>query len=130
VPGKGWAVRLMSFALTTKQVQRREKTVTRRLGWKNARPGQVLQPVVKGQGLKKGETVERINGPIRIVGVRRERLDTMIDDEVYGLEECAKEGFPTLGPFDFVFMFCEHNRCMDTTVVTRIEFEYLEPSRG
>lgn len=116
----------MSFALTTEQVRRRKKTVTRRLGWRDAKPGTVVQPIVKGQGLKKGETVERIDGPIRFVDVRLERLDRMVDEPEYGRAECIREGFPDLTPAEFVVMFCQHNRCAPFDRVTRIEFEYLE----
>ena len=57
-------MRNMSFMLTTEQIKNRTKTVTRRLGWRNAKPGDVVQPIVKGQGLQKGETVQKIGGPI------------------------------------------------------------------
>lgn len=62
----------MSFALTSTQINDRTKTVTRRLGWSRLRPGTLLQPVVKAQGLKKGEKVQKVGGPIRVVSVRRE----------------------------------------------------------
>lgn len=68
-------MRNMSFALTTDQVRQQTKTVTRRLGWKTLKPDTLIQPVVKGMGLKKGETVERIGGPIRVLNVRREPLN-------------------------------------------------------
>jgi hypothetical protein len=57
-------VRNISFALTTAQVRARTKTVTRRVGWTFLKPGDLLQPVVKCRGLKKGERVEKIGGPI------------------------------------------------------------------
>jgi hypothetical protein len=116
-------MRLMSFALTTNQVRRRQKTVTRRLGWKNAKPGDVVQPVVKGQGLKKGETVERIGGPIRFVRVDREPLGLILGRT----GDVAREGFPSMSGIEFVNMFCDHNGCEPDDTVTRIEFEYLEP---
>jgi hypothetical protein len=65
---------MMSFALTTEQVRNRTKTVTRRVGWRFAKVGDVVQPVVKAQGLKKGEHPQPIGGPIRFVAVDRERL--------------------------------------------------------
>lgn len=119
-------MRLMSFALTSDQVRNRSKTVTRRLGWKRAKVGDLEQPIVQGQGLKKGQRVERINGPIRNVDVRFEPLRRMTNDIDYGVSECVKEGFPHLTPHEFVAMFCEANRCTPGAVVTRIEFEYLE----
>ena len=53
-------MRNISFSMTTEAVRRREKTVTRRLGWWNLKPGTVLQAVEKAQGLKKGEHVKPI----------------------------------------------------------------------
>ena len=38
-------MRHMSFALTTKQIKSRTKTVTRRLGWTFLKPGDLIQPV-------------------------------------------------------------------------------------
>lgn len=118
-------MRNMSFALTTMQVQRQAKTVTRRLGWARAKAGQVVQPVEKGQGLKKGEHVRLIGHPVRFTSVRREPLRAMYD-AAYGLREARSEGFPDMNGKQFVHMFCEHNGCTPDTVVTRIEFEYAQ----
>jgi hypothetical protein len=123
-------MRNISFALTTEQVRNRTKTVTRRTGWKDLQPGTLLQPVVKGMGLKKGERVERIGRPIRIVSVRREPL--FIEghdrgDARYGRMEAAREGFPTHVSYgEFVDFFLAHNGGARSQVVTRIEFEYIE----
>lgn len=111
--------------LTPGQVRRREKDVTRRLGWKKAKPRNLAQPVVKGMGLKKGEKVEKIGGPIRFTDVSWEPLRAMTDNLAYGRRECIREGFPHLTPHQFVAMFCAHNRCTPETEVTRIAFEYL-----
>lgn len=113
-------MRNISFALTTDQVRNRTKTVTRRLGWKTLKPGTLLQPVVKGQGLKKGERVEKIGGPIQVVSVRRERLDAIEFADV------RREGFTRMGTLDFVEFFCRTHRCKPSTVVTRIEFRYVD----
>jgi len=56
----------------------------------------------------------------------------MTDDLLYGVDECFREGFgdhPTLYfPIRFVDFFCgSHKGCTPETVVTRIEFEYVEP---
>jgi hypothetical protein len=116
-------MRLMSFALTTEQVRAQTKVVTRRLNWLHAEPGMLLQPVVKAQGLKKGEHPVRIGGPIRVVSVRREHLSRMT------WTECALEGFPSLSPVAFIEMFCKANRpCTPTHLVTRIQFEYVTES--
>jgi hypothetical protein len=123
-------MRNMSFALTTTAVRHRQKTVTRRLGWKNLQPGTLIQPVVKGMGLGKGGKVEKIGGPIRVVSVRREPLNVMCDAPFGDLSECAGEGFPQMMPENFVGMFMDHNRCAPDTEVTRIEFEYLDVDGG
>lgn len=117
-------MRNMSFALTTGQVRARTKTVTRRLGWKDAKRGDVVQPVVKGQGIPKGEKAEKIGGPIRMVKVDREPLGLILGRE----GDVEREGFPHMSAVDFVNMFCEHNDCEPDDAITRIEFEYVDPS--
>jgi hypothetical protein len=123
-------MRNISFALTTEQVRNQTKTVTRRTGWATLKPGTLLQPVVKGMGLKKGERVETIGGPIRVVGVRRERLTEIGTDPFYMEAECAREGFPSMSPSQFVEMFWRHNGCAINAEVTRIEFEYVDADGG
>lgn len=137
--------RNISFALTTEQIRNRTKTVTRRLGWKNLKKGDILNACVKCMGLKKGEKPEKLC-QIRVVDVRLEPLNFMESQEGaarfvkdlmdfwndvdypkdYGNTEAAKEGFPNLTGSEFVGMFCENMRCEPETEVTRIEFEYLE----
>jgi hypothetical protein len=114
-------MRNMSFALTTAQVRSKQKTVTRRLGWVLLQRGTLLQPVVKCQGLKKGEKVETIGGPIRVTDVTREVLREGVSQS-----DVLREGFPDLTPQQFIAMFCAHNNCTPETVVTRIVFEYVE----
>lgn len=114
----------MSFAMTTQQVRAGTKDVTRRMGWKKAKPGQVCTAIEKGQGLKKGEKIVPIR-QIRIVSAYQEQLRRMIDEPVYGKHECIREGFPNLTPFEFVAMFCAANNCEPTDYPMRIEFEYL-----
>lgn len=113
-------MRLISFAMTTDQVRSRTKTVTRRLGWKGLLPGTLLQPVVKAQGLKKGEHVETIGGPIRVV-----RVDRVVLGDI-SLTDVHREGFPTMTKSQFIRLFKQSNGCRRDTVVTRIEFEYEE----
>lgn len=113
----------MSFALTTRQVRRREKTVTRRNGWRFARAGMIVQPIVKGQGLKRGERVKKIGGPIRFLKVTREPLGWIT------AEDCAREGFPFMRPIEFVELYTRANGGTARQIVTRIEFEYVEASR-
>lgn len=113
-------MRNMSFALTTEQVRNRTKTVTRRVGWRFAKAGDVVQPVVKAQGLKKGERVEKIGGPIRFVTVSREVLGDIWPQDVH------REGFPQMTPRQFVEMFKQHNGGLRNQIVTRIQFEYVD----
>jgi len=122
-------MRRISFALTTDQVMAGTKTVTRRLGWMSLQPGELLLPVKKCMGIKKGEKQSVLRDPIRIVSVRREPLNRMQADLDYGFEECAKEGFgnhPAYRfPSEFVSFFCAtHRGCTPETEITRIEFSY------
>jgi len=110
--------RNMSFMLTKDQVYKKEKTVTRRLGWKFLKPGDVVIACEKCQGLKKGETIRRIY-PIRIIGT--EWIPLMDIDQ----DDCIREGFPNMSPWEFVGMFCREMNCTPSTEVNRIEFEYL-----
>lgn len=114
--------RNMSFALTTEQFKNRTKTVTRRLGWKFLKPGDLVMGCKKCMGLQPGEKLERL-GLIRIVNVWREPLDVMPETD------CAKEGFPEMDTLGFIKMFCEHMGCADYDTVTRIEFEYVGESQ-
>jgi hypothetical protein len=114
----------MSFMLTTGQVLDRSKTVTRRSGWLRAKVGDIVQPVRKGMGLKKGDTVERLGPPIRFTDVRRLPLDAGMT-----WAECQLEGFPSMSPRAFVDMYVEHNGGTRDQLVTRIAFEYLDTGR-
>jgi len=127
-------MRNMSFALTTDQVMEGIKDVTRRLGWLNLKSGDLIRPVKKCMGLKKGEKPVPLRGPVRVISVRREPLRRMLDDVDYGFAECAREGFGDhpqyRWPSEFVAMFCAtHRGCTPETTVTRIEFAY-EPDAG
>lgn len=116
--------RNMSFSMTAAQIRNRTKTVTRRNGWENLKIGEVLRAIVKGQGLKKGEKVERLCD-IRVVDVRREPLNRLSRYVIYGLTELQREGFPDMTPDEFVAMYCKANGCAPDKTITRIEFEYL-----
>ena len=121
-------MRNISFFMTTAQVRDRSKDVTRRMGWKNLKVGELLQACVKCQGLGKGGKMEKIC-VIRVKSVRRERLDEMTSNTGWGAVECAREGFPNMTPAQFVDFFCEgHKGCKPHSVVTRIEFEYVTPT--
>lgn len=109
-------MRRMSFALTERQLLDGSKTVTRRLGWSNLRPGDELVAVRKAMGLRKGER-QHVLGTIRVVSVRREPV-------AYAsiLGEATREGFPELEGYPFVEFFCAAQRCTPAHEVTRIEF--------
>ena len=113
-------MRNMSFAFTTSQVKKGTKTVTRRMGWLNLKPGELVKPVEKAMGLKKGEKIKVIRGPIRILNTRREPLNKITKSD------CTKEGFPDMQPKDFVQMLCKYDKCKPEQLVTRIEFEYTD----
>lgn len=122
-------MRNISFALTTNQIMEGTKTVTRRLGWVNLKPGQQLRPVRKCMGLRPGEKIDVLRDPITVVSIRREPLRTMLDDTEYGFVECEREGFGAhpdyRWPSAFVDFFCAtHKGCTPETIVTRIEFAY------
>ena len=110
--------RLMSVSLTEQAVLEREKTVTRRLGWRFCKPGDQLQLCRKVMGRKPGEPLDRIC-MVEVVSVRRERLDAITDEEV------TREGFYPLNALWFVDFFCEEMRVTPDTEVTRIEWKYL-----
>jgi hypothetical protein len=115
----------MSFALTTLQVQDKQKDVTRRLGWLHLKLGESFQPVEKCMGLQPGEKIKRIGAPVVTVSKSREPLRRLIDEPEYGREECRREGFPDMSPLEFVSMFCAtHRGCTPETIVTRIQFSY------
>lgn len=134
----------MSFSLTAPQILARTKTVTRRIGWGFLKPGELVQAIEKGQGLKKGEKVKRL-AVLRIVDVRPEPLSRLLPErgrshlqprqpleQAYALREIEREGFrDTHSPQQFVQMFCRtHKGCTPATVVHRIEFAYVATGSG
>ena len=76
--------------MTTRQFLNQSKTVTRRLGWWDLKPGDVLCGVKKGMGLRKGEEKKRL-GLIKVTSVRRERLESVTAVDV------TNEGYPKCG---------------------------------
>jgi len=82
----------LSFFLTTTQMRSRSKTVTRRLRCK-LKPGELFWAVVKKQGLKKGEKVERI------VLCRCLKNDpSVLNGPDLTIADVAREGFPEMSP--------------------------------
>ncbi len=111
--------RNISFFHSKEQIRSQTKTVTRRLGRQFLKVDDILNACEKCQGLKKGEKITKL-GQIRVVSVRRESLETIT------AEDCAAEGFPEMTPVDFIEFFCKAMSCEPTTIVTRIEFEYVK----
>ena len=109
----------MSFAMTTHQVRAKTKTVTRRFGWRHAKPGDIYQPVEKCMGLKPGEKMVKIGGPIEVVSTRSEPLNAITK------ADCILEGFPDWDPELFIAMMIKHYRCHPLEQINRIEFKYL-----
>lgn len=111
-------MRNMSFSATKRQILDQTKHETRRLGWDTLVAGELVQPIEKGQGLKKGAKVVRLGCPIQCLSNRRERLDAITRTG------CELEGFPELMPKEFVAMFCKLNRCCPSQIVNVIAFTY------
>lgn len=121
-------MRHISCQYTVRQIVDRSKDVTRRLGWKNLRAGELLQVCEKCQGLGKGGKVKKL-AVIRVRSVRREHLVALIGGAYtarMAKRETIREGFPHLSARQFVKMFCEHMHCDPFAEVSRIEFEYVE----
>lgn len=118
-------MRNMAFSLTTEQVRKGTKTVTRRTGWSDLTPGTEFCAIVKGMGLKKGEKVQRL-AVLRCVSNRPERLARLISSPCYGKVEATREGFPEMTGQQFVNFFkAGHRGTTIWTYVNRIEFEYV-----
>lgn len=169
--------RRISFAKTVEAVRNREKTVTRRDGWRGLEAGTLLKPVEKLYG---GDPIFE-NTLIRVTGVRLEPLEAITDYDRectycagngvfrnvvdprrydrhdsavrkrhgedldcilcggYGTKnlEVAREGFGVHydalngSEFDgreFVERFCAAIGVDPDDEITRIEFEYFDPS--
>lgn len=115
--------RLMSVSLTEDAVVARAKTVTRRMGWLNLKPGDRLTLCRKVMGRKKGEPLVRLVD-VEVVAVRREQLGLITPCEV------AREGFPDWTSAKFIEFFCaSHKGCLPDSTVTRIEWRYIETDR-
>jgi hypothetical protein len=125
----------MSVALTEQAVRERRKTVTRRIGWTNLKPGDRLTLCRKVMGRKRADgTVEPLIriAEVEVVGVRREQLWDLTDLDI--ARECVDPqlfwehdtvtGQPTQATW--VAWFCEQMGVQPDTWVTRIEWRYLD----
>lgn len=110
--------RNMSFSMTTDQMTHRTKRVTRRDGWWNLKPGDLLWAVEKAMGLKKGETMKRIS-LIRVKSVRQEPVGLITPEDV------KLEGFPDWDVQQFLDFFCAAHGCGVDKVVNRIAFGFV-----
>lgn len=110
--------RNISFALTIPQFRARTKTVTRRLGWRTLKVGDVLCGCAKCMGLKPGERLQRL-GLIRVVNLRVEPLESIDAADV------VREGFPDWSPAQFITFFLGSMGGAPDQPVTRIAFEYV-----
>ncbi|EIU68608.1 Uncharacterised protein [Mycobacteroides abscessus subsp. abscessus] len=112
--------RLMSVSLTEAAVVARTKTVTRRMGWLNLKPGDRLTLCRKVMGRKKDEPLVRLVD-VEVVSVYRQQLNAITREDV------AREGFPGWTSGRFVKFFCDsHKGCEPWSAVTRIEWRYLD----
>lgn len=130
----------MSFYHTRRQFEERIKDETRRVGWKDLKPGKYFTAVEKSQGLRKGEHVV-VLGQCQCISNKPERLDEIIKrpvriDQPVPFQfktEVEREGFPQWKdePKRFVEMFCEK---MSThyvivtpqTIINRIVFKRMD----
>ena len=118
----------MSYALTTQQIMDEDKEVTRRLGWWNSKPGEIVNACKKCMGLKKGEKVRRLK-LIEFTNIRMDPLNDITD------EDLIKEGFPDWTRCQFMRFFLESHKgkwkmfhdwgCFRP--VNRIGFKYIQP---
>lgn len=104
--------RRMKFNVAHKALLDGTKTVTRRTGWGDVVPGEIIEAI---RETSKGVVVL---GTIRIVSVRRERADQITPDE------CAREGYPRMKPAEFTALLCRICQCEPSRVINRIEFEF------
>ena len=119
-------MRNISFMLTTEAFRAGTKTVTRRCGWWDLRPGTRLMGVEKSQGLKKGEKIVRLH-PIVVLRAESQPLWII---KGYGIKELRREGLPDMTADGFIEMFIKHNwskcrRDRERTLVNRIVFRHL-----
>lgn len=113
-------MRRMSFSMTKRAVIGQRKTITRRQGWARLKSGDLIQPIEKGMGLKKGEKQKLLGCPIRILSVRWEPIEAIDSDDV------VLEGFVDMSTEEFISMYCKANRVKPSDYCRRIEFEYTE----
>ena len=114
-------MRNMSFSKTIEQARDRSKTVTRRWGWGDLKPGERVQQVEKSQGLKLGEKVKKIH-VIQIVSNRPGPLRNITQ------AECVVEGFRNKSPLWLRSLLMSMKpKKFKGEHPNRIEFRYVDP---
>lgn len=110
----------ISFAWTTDAFLSGAKDVTRRQGakWILLKRGDLLMAIEKGQGLKRGEKVRRLD-VIEVVSATRVSVASIPH------EDLAREGGLWGSTEEFIEMYCRGNRCEPEHLCTRIEFRRL-----
>lgn len=93
---------LMSVALTTQAVRDRQKTQTRRAGWRHLKEGDQLALCPKVRGVRRDN--RELITIVDVVSVRRELLRAITAEDV------VAEGFPNLTTADFITFFCDSHR--------------------
>jgi hypothetical protein len=122
-------MRRLSFSRTTPQILDRSQTVTRRIGWRFLKPGDLVQAVGRRQDRRGRQTFRRL-AVLRVRDVRVEPLSRLIADPRYAEDELPREGFPCWSRDAFVESFCRtHRLAMADIEVTRIEFEHVSELR-
>lgn len=117
-------MRNMSFSMTTQQVKDESKTVTRRFGWLDLKPGDRLRPVLKCMGIRRGEKQERLLPDGRCIEVVKAGEEPL---SIMSQEDCIKEGFPEMTPLDFVlFLQKKYKELTAFSKMNRIEFKYVD----
>lgn len=113
-------MRRMSFSLTQAQIIGQRKTVTRRQGWASLQPGDFIQPIEKGMGLKKGEKQKLLGCPIEILEV------TWTPIEDIDIADVVLEGFMDMSVEEFIHFYCKANKAKPSDYCRRISFMYTE----
>jgi hypothetical protein len=114
-------MRRMSFSLTKEAIITQRKTVTRRQGWSNLKVGDIIQPIEKGMGLKKGEKQKLLGCPIVITSIELEPIEAI---EIY---DVVLEGFHDFTTEEFINMYCKANKVKPYQDCHVIRFDYTEP---
>lgn len=119
-------LRIMSFALTVRQMQNQIKTVTRRHGSRNVKPGDLILAVEKARGVKISDRVPI--AVLRVISVHREPLSHVTTDE------CVAEGFADKTPEQFIELYLKGNGFTSSAIgfhraVNNDPFSIIETTR-